>query len=85
MPTLTASAATLDSEPSTRISTCAGLPGLELPRVVRGDLDPDAGPAGDQGLGQVLVGEDLADDLEVLGVLEPLEQDAGSPACRAWS
>ena len=51
-----------------------GLAGLELPRVVRGDLDPDAGPAGDQGLGQVLVGEDLAHDPEILGVLEPLQQ-----------
>ena len=57
LPTLTASPATLDSEPSTSTSDLGSLSGLQPARVVLRNLDADAGPAGHDRLVQLVVGE----------------------------
>ncbi len=71
LPTFTASAATLESEPSTRIRSCADSTRLQaVASSPRGSTDPDPGSAGDERLEKRGVGEDLAHDGEVLGVVE---------------
>ena len=73
-PTFTASAATVDSEPSTSSRTCPVCPAWSRREKTSGILIPTRARPETRASCELLVREDLTDDPEVLGVLEPQEQ-----------